>query len=158
MEEKGKNGVQQEKISANQASQAVAWGLQSYRRAAEPVDMPLMPPFHDTRFWCSWLVSRLHHFFPSPDYLSVRFLNSPTPTFSLLFPPIGAWSQATIWSPQIEGFRFDCVVAGKKNENKQSENSAVKCAIVAQRLLLRNSSRIRDLQGKEKFEKIIPVK
>ena len=46
----------------------------------------------------------------------------------------------------------------KKNENKQSENSAVKCAIVAQRLLLRNSSRIRDLQGKEKFEKIIPVK
>ena len=118
MEEKGKNGVQQEKISANQASQAVAWGLQSYRRAAEPVDMPLMPPFHDTRFWCSWLVSRLHHFFPSPDYLSVRFLNSPTPTFSLLFPSIGAWSQATIWSPQIEDFRFDCVVAGKKKRKQ----------------------------------------
>ena len=41
-----------------------------------------------------------------------------------------------IWSPQIADFRFDCAVAGKKN----LKNSAAKCANVAQRLLLRNSS------------------
>ena len=28
-------------------------------KAAEPGDMPLMPPFHDTRFWCLALIGQM---------------------------------------------------------------------------------------------------
>lgn len=37
-------------------SLAVAWGGE---RAQEPGDMPLMPPFHDTRFWYDALIGQM---------------------------------------------------------------------------------------------------
>ena len=45
------------KISASEASPAVVWG--GGGKAAEPVDMPLMPPFHDTRFWYHALIGQM---------------------------------------------------------------------------------------------------
>jgi len=43
---KGKKRGQIGKISASEASPKVAWGGE---KGAEPGDMPLMSPFHDTR-------------------------------------------------------------------------------------------------------------
>ena len=45
------------KISASEASRAVSW--RERERAAEPGDMPLMPPFHDTRFWYHALIGQI---------------------------------------------------------------------------------------------------
>ena len=45
------------KISANEASKAVVWG--GGERTAEPGDIPLMPPFHDTRFRYHALIGQM---------------------------------------------------------------------------------------------------
>ena len=37
-------------------SLVVAWGG---KRVQEPGDMPLMPPFHDTRFWYDALIGQM---------------------------------------------------------------------------------------------------
>ena len=37
-------------------SLVVAWGGE---RVQEPGDMPLMPPFHDTRFWYDALIGQM---------------------------------------------------------------------------------------------------
>ena len=59
MVEKGKKRGQIGKISASEASPAVVWGGGEGERAAEPGDMLLMPPFHDTRFWYHALIGQM---------------------------------------------------------------------------------------------------
>ena len=52
---KGKNWSQIGKILVSKVSLAEGWG----ERAVEPGDMPLVPPFHDTRFWYHALIGQM---------------------------------------------------------------------------------------------------
>ena len=55
---KGKKRGQIGKISASKVSLVLPsrWGE---GRAVEPGDMPLVPPFHDTRFWYHALIGQM---------------------------------------------------------------------------------------------------
>ena len=54
-------GGKRKKKSASEASRELVWGEE---RVAEPEEMPLMPPFHDTRIWYHALIG---HVFISTD-------------------------------------------------------------------------------------------
>ena len=54
---KGKNWSQIGKILVSKVSLAEGWG--GGGRAVEPGDMPLVPPFHDTRFWYHTLIGQM---------------------------------------------------------------------------------------------------